>query len=154
MKITLTVPLTLSILDGLFFKVGNESFVVPVSNVLQTMTPNHEALEHRNDFGDVLLWNEQYVPVIPLHQLFEIPPSSTPYDDGVWMVLESGDQQIILWVDKLEGQQQIVLKSLEKNYRKSAGIFGATIRNDGSVSLIVEPGDVIDMAFRQGAYAC
>lgn len=154
MKITLTLPLTLSILDGLFFKVGNESFVVPVSNVLQTMTPNHETIEHRNDFGDVLLWNEQYVPVIPLHQLFEIPPSSTPYDDGVWMVLESGDQQIILWVDKLEGQQQIVLKSLEKNYRKSAGIFGATIRNDGSVSLIVEPGDVIDMAFRQGTYAC
>jgi len=154
MKITLTLPLTLSILDGLFFKVGNESFVVPVSNVLQTMTPNHEAIEHRNDFGDVLLWNEQYVPVIPLHQLFEIPPSATPYDDGVWMVLESGDQQIILWIDKLEGQQQIVLKSLEKNYRKSAGIFGATIRNDGSVSLIVEPGDVIDMAFRQGAYAC
>ena len=86
------------------------------------------------------------MPVINLHELFSLAPSTVRYTDGVWLVLESGNQRIVVWVEKMEGQQQIVLKSLERNYRRSAGIFGATIRNDGTVSLVLEPADVIEMA--------
>ena len=86
------------------------------------------------------------LPVVKMQELFDLPPSRVKYSDGVWLILESGDNRVVAWVDKLEGQQQVVLKSLERNYKKSSGIFGATIRNDGTVALIVEPADVIEMA--------
>lgn len=146
MKITLTLPLTLSIMDGMFINVASESFVLPMSNLVQTMTPDTRLLQDMKGFGQVLNVEGRLLPVVKLQELFDLPPSNTPYEDGVWLILESGDSRVVAWVDKLEGQQQIVLKSLERNYKKSSGVFGATIRNDGTVALIVEPGDVIDMA--------
>lgn len=146
MKITLTLPLTLSIMDGMFINVSNESFVLPMSNLVQTMTPDERQLQDMKGFGQVLNLEGRLLPVVKLQELFDLPPSTVKYSEGVWLVLESGDNRVVAWVDKLEGQQQVVLKSLERNYKKSSGIFGATIRNDGTVSLIVEPGDVIEMA--------
>lgn len=146
MKITLTLPLTLSIMDGMFIKVSNESFVLPMSNLVQTMSPDEEKLQEIKGFGQVLNIEDRLLHVVKLSELFDLPDSTLPYRDGVWLVLESGDNRVVVWVDKLEGQQQIVLKSLERNYKKSFGVFGATIQNDGTVALVVEPADVIDMA--------
>ena len=146
MKITLTLPLTLSIMDGMFINVSNESFVIPMSNLVKTMSPDERQLQQMKGFGAILNVDGHLLPVVKLAELFDLPDSSVKYSDGVWLVLESGDNRVVVWVDKLEGQQQVVLKSLEKNYKKSSGIFGATIRNDGTVALIVEPGDVIQMA--------
>ncbi len=146
MKITLTLPLTLSIMDGMFINVSSESFVVPMSNLVQTMTPDERQLQEMKGFGPVLNVEGRLLPVVKMQELFDLPPSSVKYSDGVWLILESGDSRVVAWVDKLEGQQQVVLKSLERNYKKSSGIFGATIRNDGTVALIVEPADVIEMA--------
>lgn len=146
MKITLTLPLTLSILDGMFVRVSGDSFVVPMSNLVKTMTPDPREITKMKGFGHLVKVGDQQLPVINLHELFSLAPSTVRYTDGVWLVLESGNQRIVVWVEKMEGQQQIVLKSLERNYRRSAGIFGATIRNDGTVSLVLEPADVIEMA--------
>ena len=146
MKITLTLPLTLSIMDGMFINVSSESFVVPMSNLVQTMTPDERQLQDMKGFGQVLNVEGRLLPVVKMQELFDLPPSRVKYSDGVWLILESGDNRVVAWVDKLEGQQQVVLKSLERNYKKSSGIFGATIRNDGTVALIVEPADVIEMA--------
>ena len=146
MKITLTLPLTLSIMDGMFINVSNESFVLPMSNLVKTMSPDERQLQDMKGFGKVLNIEGRLLPVVKLAELFDLPDSPIRYSDGVWLVLESGDNRVVVWVDKLEGQQQIVLKSLERNYKKSSGIFGATIRNDGTVALIIEPADVIEMA--------
>lgn len=146
MKITLTLPLTLSIMDGMFINVSNESFVLPMSNLVKTMSPDERQLQKMKGFGAILNVDGRLLPVVKLAELFDLPDSSVKYNEGVWLVLESGDNRVVVWVDKLEGQQQVVLKSLEKNYKKSSGIFGATIQNDGTVALIVEPGDVIEMA--------
>lgn len=81
---------------------------------------------------------EEYLPVLPLHEVFSIPNATTALDQGIMVVLEAEGSKLALLVDGLVGQQQVVIKSLEANYRKVRGISGATIMGDGHVALILD----------------
>jgi two-component system chemotaxis sensor kinase CheA len=80
----------------------------------------------------------EYLPLIPLYQMFDISPNFVDPSQGIVVILESDGKKAALFVDDLLGQQQVVVKNLESNYRKVAGISGATILGDGGVSLIVD----------------
>lgn len=136
--ITISLPLTLAILDGMSIRVGEEIYILPLSFVVESLQPTHSDIKEISGQGRVVKVRGEYLPLIPLYQMFSIEPSFTDPSLGIVVILEADGKKAGLFVDDLVGQQQIVVKNLESNYRKVAGISGATILGDGGVSLILD----------------
>lgn len=136
--ITISLPLTLAILDGMSIKVGDEIYILPLNVVVESLQPIPDDIKEISGQGRVVKVRGEYLPLIALHQLFAITPRYTDPSQGIIVILETDGQKIGLLIDELIGQQQIVVKNLESNYRKVHGISGATILGDGGVSLILD----------------
>jgi two-component system, chemotaxis family, sensor kinase CheA len=136
--IVISLPLTLAILDGMSIKVGEEIYILPLGYVVESLQPIQEDIKHISGKGYVVKVRGEYLPLIPLHQVFDIEPRFTDPSQGIVVILESDGKKAGLFVDDLVGQQQVVVKNLESNYRKVSGISGATILGDGGVSLILD----------------
>jgi two-component system chemotaxis sensor kinase CheA len=134
----ISLPLTLAILDGMSVKVGEEVYILPLGYVIESLQPAPEDVKEIAGQGRVVKVREEYLPLIPLHQIFAIEPRFTEPSLGIVVILESDGKKAALLVDALVGQQQVVVKNLESNFRKVAGISGATILGDGGVSLILD----------------
>ncbi|WP_343742377.1 chemotaxis protein CheA [Herbaspirillum huttiense] len=136
--ISISLPLTLAILDGMSIRIGEEVYILPLGYVVESLQPLPQDIKEISGQGQVLRVRGEYLPLIPLYQIFNIEPSFTDPSQGLVVILESDGKKAALFVDDLIGQQQIVVKNLESNYRKVAGISGATILGDGGVALIVD----------------
>lgn len=136
--ISISLPLTLAILDGMSIKVGEEIYILPLGYVVESLQPRPIDVKEISGQGRVVKVREEYLPLIPLYQIFGIEPRFSNPCEGIVVILESDGKKAALFVDDLVGQQQVVVKNLESNYRKVAGISGATILGDGGVSLIVD----------------
>ncbi|EIJ48085.1 signal-transducing histidine kinase CheA protein [Herbaspirillum sp. GW103] len=136
--ISISLPLTLAILDGMSIRIGEEVYILPLGYVVESLQPLPQDIKEISGQGKVLRVRGEYLPLIPLYQIFNIEPSFTDPSQGLVVILESDGKKAALFVDDLIGQQQIVVKNLESNYRKVAGISGATILGDGGVALIVD----------------
>lgn len=136
--ISISLPLTLAILDGMSIRIGQEIYILPLGYVVESLQPATEDIKKISGHGGVLKVRGEYLPLIPLHQLFNIEPTFTDPSQGLVVIVESDGKRAALFIDDLIGQQQIVVKNLESNYRKVAGISGATILGDGGVSLIID----------------
>ena len=136
--ISISLPLTLAILDGMSIKVGEEIYILPLGYVVESLQPKPIDVKEISGQGRVVKVREEYLPLIPLYQIFGIEPRFSNPCEGIVVILESDGKKAALFVDDLVGQQQVVVKNLESNYRKVAGISGATILGDGGVSLIVD----------------
>lgn len=136
--ITISLPLTLAILDGMSVKVGDEIYILPLNFVVESLQPVADDIKEISGQGCVIRVRGEYLPLIPLHQVFAITPRFTDPAQGIIVILETDGQKVGLQIDELIGQQQIVVKNLESNYRKVTGISGATILGDGGVSLILD----------------
>ncbi|HEY4541964.1 MAG TPA: chemotaxis protein CheW, partial [Noviherbaspirillum sp.] len=136
--ITISLPLTLAILDGMSIKVGEEIYILPLGYVVESLQPEAGDIKEISGQGRVIKVRGDYLPLIPLYQVFGIAPRFTNPVDGIVVILESDGKKAALFVDDLVGQQQVVVKNLESNYRRVAGISGATILGDGGVALIVD----------------
>ncbi|HCN88791.1 MAG TPA: chemotaxis protein CheA [Oxalobacteraceae bacterium] len=136
--ITISLPLTLAILDGMSIKVGEEVYILPLGYVIESLQPAPIDVKEISGQGRVVKVRGEYLPLIPLYQLFGITPTFTNPSEGIVVILESDGRKAALFVDDLVGQQQVVVKNLESNYRKVMGISGATILGDGGVSLIID----------------
>lgn len=136
--ISISLPLTLAILDGMSIRIGEEVYILPLGYVVESLQPLAQDIKEISGQGQVLRVRGEYLPLIPLYQIFNIVPSFTDPSQGLVVILESDGKKAALFVDDLIGQQQIVVKNLESNYRKVAGISGATILGDGGVALIVD----------------
>lgn len=134
----ISLPLTLAILDGMSVKVGEEVYILPLGYVIESLQPAAADVKEIAGQGRVVKVREEYLPLIPLHQIFAIEPRFTEPSLGIVVILESDGKKAALLVDALVGQQQVVVKNLESNFRKVAGISGATILGDGGVSLILD----------------
>ena len=134
----ISLPLTLAILDGMSVKVGEEVYILPLGYVIESLQPAPADVREIAGQGRVVKVREEYLPLIPLHQIFAIEPRFTEPSLGIVVILESDGKKAALLVDALVGQQQVVVKNLESNFRKVAGISGATILGDGGVSLILD----------------
>jgi two-component system chemotaxis sensor kinase CheA len=134
----ISVPLTLAILDGMSVKVGNEIYIVPLAYVVESLQPVASDLKEVAGSGRLLKVREEYLPLFYLYEVFGIVPSSAKPTEGIVLVLTVDDKKSALLVDTLLGQQQVVVKNLETNFRKVPGISGATILGDGGVSLILD----------------
>ena len=136
--IAISLPLTLAILDGMSVKVGEEVYILPLGYVIESLQPAAADVKEIAGQGQVVKIREEYLPLIPLYQIFAIEPSFTDPAQGIVVILEADGKKAALLVDGLVGQQQVVVKNLESNFRKVAGISGATILGDGGVSLILD----------------
>lgn len=136
--ISISLPLTLAILDGMSIRIGHEVYILPLGYVVESLQPATQDIKDISGQGQVIKVRGEYLPLIPLYQIFNIEPTFTDPSQGLVVILESDGKKAALFVDDLIGQQQIVVKNLESNYRKVVGISGATILGDGGVALIVD----------------
>lgn len=136
--ISISLPLTLAILDGMSIKVGEEIYILPLGYVVESLQPEPGDIKEISGQGKVVKVRGDYLPLIPLYKIFDVEPRFTNPSEGIVVILESEGRKAALFIDDLVGQQQVVVKNLESNYRKVAGISGATILGDGGVSLIID----------------
>jgi two-component system chemotaxis sensor kinase CheA len=136
--ILISLPLTLAILDGMSIRSGDEIYILPLGFVVESLQPAKADVKEIAGQGRVVKVRGDYLPLIPLHQMFSIEPRFTDPADGILVIVETEGRKAALFVDELVGQQQVVVKNLESNYRKVAGISGATILGDGGVALILD----------------
>ena len=135
---TIKLPLTLAILDGQLVRVGEQSFIVPLVSIVETIQASQQTLNEMPDGSEVFHLRDDYLSILRLHQLFGVANACTDVQEGLLVVAEANGQRIGILVDDLLEQQQVVIKSLEANYQQTPGISGATILGDGSVALIVD----------------
>jgi two-component system chemotaxis sensor kinase CheA len=136
--ISIALPLTLAILDGMTIRSGEEIYILPLGFVIESLQPAPEEVKEISGKGKVVKVRGEYLPLIPLYQIFDIVPRYTDPCQGILVIVETEGRKACLFIDELVGQQQVVVKNLESNYRKVAGISGATILGDGNVSLILD----------------
>lgn len=131
------LPLTLAIVDGMCVSVGDQIFVVPLVNIVESIQPSKDQIKVISN--ENLLWiREQYWPLIQLHKTMEIDDAISEPDKAIVVLIESSKKRFALLVDALVGQQQVVIKSLEKHYKRVTGVAGATIMGDGGVAMILD----------------
>jgi two-component system chemotaxis sensor kinase CheA len=137
---TIRLPLTLAILDGMTVAVGGEVFVVPLNVVVESLQPRDAEVRTIGGGDRVLQLRDDYIPMLDLSAQYGLGASARTHGERppIAVVVESGGQRIALEVDELLGQQQVVIKNLETNYRRIPGVSGATILGDGRVALIVD----------------
>ncbi|GEA11948.1 chemotaxis protein CheW [Alteromonas sp. KUL49] len=131
------LPLTLAIVDGMCVSVGNQIFVIPLLNIIESFQPTASQIKTLGN-DSVLHIRDQYWPLVPLYDYMDVENAQRSPTEGIVVLLESSKKRYGVLVDALVGQQQVVIKSLEQHYRKVAGIAGATIMGDGKVALIID----------------
>ncbi|WP_019898275.1 chemotaxis protein CheA [Methylotenera mobilis] len=143
--ISIALPLTLAILDGMSVSLGDSVYVIPLNLIVETLQPRAEDIKTVTGEGRMVHVRGEYLPIIALHSLFNHKTDITDPTQGVLVLLESDGKKSALFVDRLVGQQQVVIKSLETNFKKIPGVSGATIMGDGSVALILDVAALIQM---------
>lgn len=137
-RFSIKLPLTLAILDGHLIRVGTETLIIPLLNIVESIQPNKAHTLEVTGENEVYRFRDQYLPVIRLYEAFGIPTDVKELHQGLLVVVDSGEQRVALFVEDVLGQQQVVIKSLEANYRQVPGLSGATILGDGTVAMIID----------------
>lgn len=137
-RFVIRLPLTLAILDGQLVKVGEEIYIFPLVSIVESIQLDDRSINNVGGHSDVLQLRDEYVPIVQLDDVFNIEKEKRALDESIIVVVETDGEKIGVVVDELLGQQQVVIKSLEENYKRVDGISGATILGDGTVALIVD----------------
>ncbi|WP_085906671.1 chemotaxis protein CheA [Kiloniella majae] len=151
-KFVMSLPLTLAVLDGMVVAVGKEKFIISLTSIIESLRPAKTELHKLSNGADVVSLRGEYIRMVRLHRLFNIPNAQKDPSKALVVVVEiEGGKQIGILVDELLGQQQVVIKSLEENYDPVDGISAATILGNGMVALILDV-DGLDSMARQTSH--
>jgi two-component system chemotaxis sensor kinase CheA len=145
-RMTVRLPLTLAILDGMSIAVGKEIYILPLGYVVESLQAERDMIKSISGVSRLLFVRGEYLPIVPLHEVFAVPGAVAGMERGIMVIVEVDGSKVALFVDALVGQQQVVIKSLEANYRKVKGVSGATIMGDGHVALILDVAALAGMA--------
>ena len=132
------LPLTMAIVDGLAVTLSDETFIVPLLAVVESLRPDQEHVKTIKGDGEVVMVRGEPIPLVRLHRVFNHAYAKANPWEALVVVVENQGRHLALLVDDLEGEVQAVMKSLEDNYRKVDGVAGATILGDGQVGLILD----------------
>ena len=143
MKVSVRLPLTLAIMDGMSVGVGEECYILPLSSVVESFQVQKDTVKTVAGSGRVVEVRDEYMPVISLEDIFHVPRFDFEKSSNIMVVIEAEGGRVALLVDELLGQQQVVVKNLEANYRKVNDVSGATIMGDGRVALILDVGSLV-----------
>ena len=145
---TLKLPLTLAIIEGMTVRVGPETYIVPLVSIVESIQPGPSAVKPVAGRGEIVNVRGAYCPVVRLGDVFGVQPDCTDPAKAILVILETEGERAAVMVDELLGQQQVVIKSLEKNFRKVEGVAGATILGDGAVAFILDVRGLLELARR------
>lgn len=143
------LPLTLAILDGQLVRVGDQIYIIPLISIVESLQIKPGEVNFVAGNQALYRLRDDNVPIVPIYREFGIAADCTEYDGALLVVVESDCGKVGLLVDDLLAQQQVVIKSLENNYRRVEGVSGATILGDGSVALILDVSGLVDLASRR-----
>jgi two-component system, chemotaxis family, sensor kinase CheA len=143
LTVRMTVPLTLAIMEAMTVSLGSQIYVLPLASVLESRSVDAAEIHALPGEGETLEVRGAYLPVMRLSKLFPPPPGQPAGAEAIAVIVEADGGCAALLVDSLVGQQQVVVKSLEANFRKVPGATGATIMSDGSVALILDASFVV-----------
>jgi two-component system chemotaxis sensor kinase CheA len=146
---TLSLPLTLAVLDGMVVDVAGETLVIPLACIVESLRPKAEEIRPLGPTGSVLAVRDSFVPLIDVGLTLNYRDKSPPPTEGVVLLVEGEDgSRAALVADAIHGQRQVVIKSLEQNYQQVEGVAAATILGDGRVALILDVDAVINLRRR------
>lgn len=145
-RMTVRLPLTLAILDGMSVAVGDQTYILPLSYVVESLQPQPGDIKTLSNQARVIQVRGEYLPVIVLPEIFNIQSKWNDFTQGIMVVLDADGTKAALFVDALVGQHQVVIKSLEANYRRVPGVSGATIMGDGHVAMILDVSAIAGLA--------
>jgi two-component system, chemotaxis family, sensor kinase CheA len=143
MRVSVRLPLTLAIMDGMSVGVGDEVYILPLSSVVESFQVKADAVSTVGQGSQLVKVRDEYMPVIELEKVFQVPRFDFEKNSDIMVVVEADGSRVVLLVDELLGQQQVVVKNLESNYRKVPNVSGATILGDGKVALILDTGALV-----------
>ena len=135
---TIRLPLTLAILEGQMVRVGDQIYILPLLSIVESMQISEEQVNEVAGKAEFYQYRDEYLPIIRLNEVFNIETDKTKTEQGLLTVIDTGGKRVGLCVEEIVGQQQVVIKSLKKNFRQVQGLAGATILGDGSVALIID----------------
>jgi len=145
--VTIRLPLTLAILDGQLVQIGEETYIVSLVSIIESLQMVPESINSITGQSDLYRLRNEYIPIIRVNELFGMKSGTTNLHEGLLVVVEADGMRVGLFVDDLLGQQQVVIKSLETNFKQIQGISGATILGDGTVALIMDVPGLIQRHF-------
>ncbi len=143
MRVSVRLPLTLAIMDGMSVGVGDEVYILPLSSVVESFQVRGDAVSTVGQGSQLVKVRDEFMPVIELEKVFQVPRFDFEKTGNIMVVVEADGSRVALLVDELLGQQQVVVKNLESNYRRVPNVSGATILGDGKVALILDTGALV-----------
>jgi two-component system chemotaxis sensor kinase CheA len=143
-RFRLRLPLTLAVTDGMLVRVGDQTFILPILNIRQTVRPEKGMISTVTGRGELLNLRGEMVPVFRLRRVLGLSEEGT--EDGLLIIVEDQTTPAALWVDDLLGQQQVVTKSLGTWFGQVPGVSGGAILGDGKVGLILDPAEIVRLA--------
>jgi two-component system chemotaxis sensor kinase CheA len=148
---TLKLPLTLAIIEGMTVRIGRETYIVPLLSILESIQPTREAVKTVVGKGELINVRGTLLSMVRLYEVFNLQPEYTDPEKSILLILETEGERVAVMVDEILGQQQVVIKSMEQNFRKVEGIAGATILGDGTVGFILDVRGLLEIARREEA---
>ena len=142
MSVKVRLPLTLAIMDGMSIGVGDECYILPLASVVESFLVQDGSIKTIGGSGQVVQVRDEYLPVVDLDRVFDVRRFDLDTTGAIMVVVEAEGHRAALRVDELLGQQQVVVKNLEANYRRVRDVSGATIMGDGRVALILDVGSL------------
>src|SRR3546814_19667 len=134
----LTLPLTLAVLDGMVLRVGEQSYIIPLANIVESLRPEPEQINVVANQSELLRIRGEYVPLVYLHRVFQVPNGINDPTKALVIIVELEDGgKMGLVVDEIVGQQQVVIKSLEENFDPIRVVGAATILGNGARKSVV-----------------
>jgi two-component system chemotaxis sensor kinase CheA len=144
-QFNLKLPLTMAIIDGMIVRVGEERFVVPTIALNESLRPSKDAYVTVQGKGELIRVREKLMPLIRLHEIFEVPPRCYDPWKGLLLVVNEDNRSYCLLADEIIGRQEVVIKSLGSTLRLLGGISGGAILGDGKVALIVDVKGIVSL---------
>ncbi len=145
-RVSVRLPLTLAIMDGMSIGVGAETYILPLGSVVESFQVESGTVQTIGGTGRVVRVRGEYMPVVALDEVFQVPREPGAAGSEIMVLVEAEGARTALLVDELLGQHQVVVKNLESNYRRVPGVSGATILGDGKVALIIDVGSLVKRA--------
>ncbi|HUM40576.1 MAG TPA: chemotaxis protein CheA, partial [Nitrospira sp.] len=150
---TLKLPLTLAIIEGMTVRVGKDTYIVPLLSILESIQPKREMIKTLLGKGELVNVRGTYLPLMRLYDVFRLEPELSDPTKAILLILETEGERVAVMVDEILGQQQVVIKSMEQNFRKIEGVAGATILGDGTVGFILDVRGILNIARRENSIA-
>ncbi|MFZ5594255.1 MAG: chemotaxis protein CheA [Pseudomonadota bacterium] len=146
------LPLTLAILDGQLVSAGDQIYIIPLVSIIESLQIIEGNVNLIAGKAEVYKLRDEYIPIIRLYDVFNIPPKNTDLKGGLLVVVEGDGKKAGIFIDDLLDQQQVVIKSLETNFKRVEGVSGATILGDGTVALIMDVSSLIRLSHQTGSF--